>query len=149
MKLSNGNPIRCPGVEIRESDWSRLVGFFILSYSAIRSHLGGFLDLKTLQSTEAPLVTSLAPSPHRPLTVSAQQSRHLLTQSKCLPHSRPTYNALLYGWLNSLRPLCMQALICPSTTLSHSPFPLKGSEAPVSNFSGYSSFLKHLPPRLL
>ena len=46
------------------------------------------------------------------------------------------------GGLILKRPLCMWALICPSATLSHTPFPLKGSEAPVSNFSRVLSFLR-------
>lgn len=37
--------------------------------------------------------------------------------------------------------LCMWALICPSATLSHILFLLKGSETPVSDFSRVLSFL--------
>ena len=48
----------------------------------------------------------------------------------------------LMGGLILKCPLCMWALICPSATLSHTPFLLKGSETPVSNFSRVLSFLR-------
>ena len=80
MKLSNRNPTPAAQVHrtlLRELDWSRFVGFFILSYSAIRSHLGRFSWLENPPEHGGTPGHLLGSNPCRPLTRDARQSRPL------------------------------------------------------------------------
>lgn len=107
----------------------------------------GFIDLKTLQSVGAPLVTSLVtPTPiiHSPVTLS--KSRPLWPKvNVCHPHSPRIMPCFMDGLILK-HSLCMWALMCPSATLSHVLFLLKVSEIPVSDLTRILSFLSIPPP---
>ena len=76
VKLSNRNltpAARVHGTLLRELDRRCFVGFLYCPIQPSDHTWVGFLDLKTLQSTEVPRVTSSAPTPivHSPVTLSS------------------------------------------------------------------------------